>query len=397
VITRVKKRAPAANVRANTARIRAKAGRFPRLSHAPPASATDRAAPDRNHLSMIQFLAVVLALALSGSMLVTTAAAATPTKTPPAAVKKHPGQDEFVREVMDEARKVRPELKRAHVEAILADAKYQQSIIDAMTRPAEGKPWHAYRPIFMTEKRIADGAAFYRENAKVLDPIAKQYGVPPEMIVAIIGVETNYGRITGKYRVVDALATLAFYYPARAPFFRAQLRQLLLLPEKEFPLPLNELTGSYAGAMGWGQFMPTSLANFGRDQDGDGRIDLWNSRPDVFASVANYFIGHGWATGQPVVTEVAVAEDARKLTPSGYEPIYSVGQLGEWGYRAPRGVDPNLQATLLRLDAEKGDEFWITHQNFFVITRYNRSPLYAMAVHQLADAIAAAHAAAPSS
>jgi membrane-bound lytic murein transglycosylase B len=306
-----------------------------------------------------------------------------------AAVEKHPGQARFAQELAAEAAAVRPDLTRERIGAWLERAEFRQGIIDAMTRPAEAKPWRDYRPIFLTEKRIADGVAFWGQHAKLLESVAGEYGVSPEIIVAIIGVETSYGRVIGGHRVLDALVTLAFYYPPRAPYFRGELKRLLLLPEGTFPKPLDELVGSYAGAMGLGQFMPTSYGTWARDQDGDGQIDLWGSMADVFASVANYFVAHGWQSGEPIAVRAQQQPGARRLEPAGFEPVYSVEQLAQWGYRTETSVDPLLRATLIRLEGSAGEEHWITHQNFFAITRYNRSPLYAMAVTQLAQAIAA--------
>lgn len=278
----------------------------------------------------------------------------------------------------------------ASVLATLAGAKVQQSILDAIARPAEAtKPWKDYRPIFLTDKRIGDGIAFYRDNRTLLDRIGAEYGVPPEIIVAIIGVETSYGKITGKYRVLDALVTLAFHYPPREKFFRGELKQLFLLGDQHLAYPIDELRGSYAGAMGWGQFMPTSVANWAKDEDGTGRIDLWNSLPDITASVANYFVAHGWQNGQPVAARAQAAADARPLQPKGYEPLYTVQQMEAWGYAPVERVDAEVVSTLLQLDGERGQESWLTFKNFYVITRYNRSPLYSMAVWQLAQAIAA--------
>ncbi|NCT66837.1 MAG: lytic murein transglycosylase B [Rhodanobacteraceae bacterium] len=281
--------------------------------------------------------------------------------------------------------------------ATLAGAKVQQSILDAIARPAEKtKPWKDYRPIFLTDKRIADGVAFYAANRDLLERVGAEYGVPPAIIVAIIGVETSYGRITGKYRVLDALATLAFHYPPRAPFFRGELKQLFLLGDVHLAYPIDELRGSYAGAMGWGQFMPTSVAKWARDEDGDGQIDLWNSLPDITASIANYFAAHGWQSGAPVAVRAQAAADAQALDPQGFEPAWSVQQLEAWGYAPYERVDAATPATLLKLDGERGTEHWLTFKNFHVITRYNRSPMYAMAVLQLARAIATgAVAAAP--
>ena len=327
------------------------------------------------HLPMLRPAAAALCAALAFPSAATTRA--------------HPGQAEFVREVLAEAKTKRPGLTAAHVNRVLEDAVKQQGIIDAMTRPAEAKPWHQYRPIFITPQRISGGVKFWREHAGLLEPIAAEYGVPPELIVAIIGVETAYGGNTGRWRVVDALATLAFHYPPRAPYFRGELKRLLLI-EDLLPQPLGEVKGSYAGAMGLGQFMPTSYATWAVDHDADGRIDLWNDHGDAFASVANYFVAHGWQPGQPVADPATVAADARRIQPQGFEPVYAVGQLGEWGYAPATARHPDLQATLVRVDGAAGDEFWITYRNFFVITRYNRSPLYALAVLQLAQEIAAA-------
>jgi membrane-bound lytic murein transglycosylase B len=275
--------------------------------------------------------------------------------------------------------------------AILAKAEYQQSIIDAISRPAEKtKPWKEYRPIFLTDARRESGISFYRENKALIDQVAAEFQVPPSIIVAIIGVETSYGKITGKYKVLDALSTLAFHYPPREVFFREQLSQLLRLNDGHLAYPIEELRGSYAGAMGWGQFMPTSIARFARDYDNDTRIDLWNSLPDIVASVASYFQGHGWEPGGPVAYQVQPAEGAREVTPANSEPVYPLEQLTAWGYAVPAQLDPQRPATLLKLDGENGPEYWVTFQNFYVITRYNRSPMYALAVKQLAEEIAAA-------
>ena len=323
---------------------------------------------------------ILLAAAALAATLPLTVAART---TPP-----HPGQAEFVREVVAASKASGTPRSAREVEARLAHAVYQPGIIELISRPAEKtRAWREYRPIFMTPKRIEDGIAFYRENRRLLDEVSEKYGVPAELIVAIIGVETNYGRITGKHRVIDALATLAFYYPPRAEFFRGELKQLLLLGDAPFPKKLHELQGSYAGAMGWGQFMPTSFAKYARDHDGDGRIDLWGSKGDIFASIANYFVGYGWQTSAPVAHRAKPARAARKLSPSGYEPVYTVGQLAQWGYPVDAALDPGTPATLVAFEGEAGTEYWVVQQNFYVITRYNRSPMYSLAVHQLAQAI----------
>ena len=286
-------------------------------------------------------------------------------------------------------------LDRQAVLDTLATAQFQQSIVDAMTKPAEAKPWKTYRPIFITDKRRNDGIAFWRDNRALIERVAKEFQVAPEIIVAIIGVETGYGKITGKYRVLDALYTLAFHYPPREKYFRGELKQLFLLEDKHLAYPIGELKGSYAGAMGWGQFMPTSIAKFAVDYDGDGRIDLWNSTPDVVASVANYFRGYGWEDGGVVATRAQPAENRREIAPGSVEPVYPVEQIVSWGYAPLVHVEPQRPANLVTLEADLGPEYWITFQNFYVITRYNKSSLYAMAVMQLAESIAAGVAAEP--
>ncbi len=283
------------------------------------------------------------------------------------------------------------DLTAADVLATLSKARYQQSIIDAISRPAESKTWREYRPIFLTQMRIDGGAAFYRQNAALLKRVEEETGVPATLVTAIIGVETAYGRIPGRYKVLDALTTLAFYYPPRADFFRGELRQLFLLHGSTFPTPIENLTGSYAGAMGWGQFMPSSIAKFARDEDGDGVIDLWNSLPDIIASVANYFVGNGWQKGGPVAVRAKISANSRAVTPENLKPAYSLQQLAEWGYTPAGKVDAGSDAlaTLVKLEGEDGPEVWIAFQNFYAISRYNRSPLYSLAVYQLSQEIAA--------
>jgi membrane-bound lytic murein transglycosylase B len=293
----------------------------------------------------------------------------------------HPGQAALVREVARDTGKSPQALN-----ALLDQAKMQQSILDAMNRPAESKPWSAYRPIFLTDKRIDDGVAFYRAHRELLERIGRQYGVAPQYIVAILGVETFYGRVTGKYKVLDALVTLGFYYPKRATYFRQQLKTLLELPDSHLAGPLDTLTGSYAGAQGWGQFMPDSIRDYAVDADGDGRIDLQNSLPDILASVANYFAKHGWVDGGPVAARAQPDGAAAPLAWQA-QPQWPLEQLEAWGYAPLQHLNPGEPTSLLTLDGMSGPEHWFTFNNFRVITTYNRSPMYAMAVDQLAQAI----------
>ncbi len=273
----------------------------------------------------------------------------------------------------------------------LREAEYKQAIIDAITRPAEAKPWSAYRPIFLTERRIREGREFLAEHADALAAIERESGVPAAMIVAIIGVETNYGKITGSWRVIDALYTLGVHYPPRETFFRSELGHLFALAAEE-QLDLTAIEGSYAGAMGWGQFMPSSYRAYARDGDGDGRRDLFGSLPDVFASIANYFVAHGWQAGQPVAVPADRAEGAAEFKPAGMKAEIALADLAARGYTPKQAPAEPLPATLISLEGEAGPEYWIGFNNFYVISRYNRSPLYSLAVYQLSREIASAEA-----
>ncbi len=309
--------------------------------------------------------------------------------------QQHPGAEEFAARAAAEY-----QLDAQDVMNLLHDARFQKSIVEAISRPAEAKPWYEYRPIFLTDKRINGGIEFWRDNAGLVRQAAETYGVDPQIIVAIIGVETFYGRITGSYRVLDALATLSFYYPNtgndRSDFFSKELMQFLLLGDEE-ELPLREVTGSYAGAMGLGQFMPSSYREYAVDLDGDGRRDLWSSLPDVIGSVANYLHRHGWEPGQPVTYDAVVAADADLglVADRDYRPVSTVAELAAGGFsplleELPQGtLDDATPATVARLQEQEGDRYWLTFKNFYVITRYNRSPLYAMAVYELSEAIRA--------
>lgn len=273
------------------------------------------------------------------------------------------------------------------IRATLAQAQYRQNIIDAITRPAEAKPWKNYRPIFITDARINGGRKFMAEHREELQRVQDRTGVPAEIIVAIIGVETSYGGNMGSFRVLDALYTLGFFYPKREAFFSSELAHLFQLGKVE-NFDITALKGSYAGAMGYGQFMPSSYINYAKDGDNDGRRNLFNNLDDVFSSVANYFIGHGWRKDEPVFVRASMDATAMPFVPDNLEAKYSLAELAQKGYR-PVGNVPDLPATLLTLEGAEGTEHWIGFKNFYVITRYNRSPLYAMSVFQLAQAIAA--------
>lgn len=269
---------------------------------------------------------------------------------------------------------------------VFREVERKQSILDAISRPAEKvKPWKDYRPIFITDARIARGVDFWRQHEVALARAEQEYGVPASVIVSIIGVETFFGRNTGNYRVIDALSTLAFDYPARADFFRKELREFLLMSREEQLDPLT-IKGSYAGAMGLPQFMPSSFRAYAVDFDGDGHINIWSDPDDAIGSVASYFQRHGWVAGEPVVSQATVRGDHADdgLSP-GIDPVKTVGELRALGWSSHDALRDDMPVTAFRLDGANGPEYWIGLKNFYAITRYNRSVMYAMAVHQLAD------------
>jgi membrane-bound lytic murein transglycosylase B len=296
-------------------------------------------------------------------------------------------------------------IPRSRLREILAAAATQPSIIEAMDKRAEHvKLWFEYRAIFLTEKRIAEGSDFWTAHRAELMAASAAGGVPPEYLVAILGVETSYGRSTGHYRVLDALATLAFDYPSRAKFFQDELEAFLLLT-RDAGIDPYAATGSYAGAMGAPQFMPSNVRRYAVDASRDGHIDLWSNWPDVFASVANYFHEHGWTAGEPVLAEatatpdITAAFDGRSLTMT-----ETVASLQAKGLQFQTSLPAGAPAVLIAADDSDGVHWRIGFHNFYVITRYNHSLLYAMAVHDLAVAVrervasrdaAAAAAAAP--
>ena len=283
------------------------------------------------------------------------------------------------------------EFDRETVRAALADAEHKQSIIDAISRPAEKTlTWGEYRKIFITRERIEAGAAFWRENRDILNRISESSGVPPEILVGIIGVETYYGRITGGFRVIDALSTLAFYYPPRAKFFKKELKQYLMLVREEGMQP-GDATGSYAGAMGRPQFMPSSYRAYAVDSTGDGKRDIWNNWTDVAGSIANYFNAHGWRAGQEVATRATLGDRWQGPKPDPKNSLKAkdtVASLSRKGVLFSTELPDDAATHLLAYEGDDGRECWVGFHNFFVITRYNRSVMYALAVHQLGQEVA---------
>jgi membrane-bound lytic murein transglycosylase B len=289
---------------------------------------------------------------------------------------------------------------------ILAKAEIQPAIIEAMDRPAEkAKLWYEYRELFLTDRRIREGTDFWIAHRQDLDEASVRSGVPPEYLAAILGIETYYGRLTGSYRVLDALTTLAFDYPARAGFFRDELEQFLLLTRESGLDPLT-VKGSYAGAMGVPQFMPSNYRRYAVDASADGHINLWTNWPDVCASVGNYLKEHGWNFGEPVLDDAVVDPDkAQDLDGRTLALSDTLGTMKLRGVSVDRTLPAETPVMLIAADEADGVHWRVGYANFYAITRYNHSALYAMAVVDLAaalkqnillhDAAPAAEAAAP--
>ena len=260
-----------------------------------------------------------------------------------------------------------------------------------MERSASPRPWDEYRLIFVTSEKIAGGARFWDENADALELARQRYGVPEEVVTAVIGIETHYGRNRGRFKVLDALATLAFDYPRRASEFRLELEHFLLLSREE-SIPLGAPLGSYAGAMGIAQFMPGSYRRYAIDFDGDGRRDLFENRRDAIGSIANYLTAHGWQRNAPVAVPAEVSASGTEAFRSGkLSTRYRLSELLAFGVRPNPAQPEAARAIPLTLKNRSGSEYWLGFDNFYVITRYNQSIYYAMAVHQLSEEIRSRH------
>ncbi|HEX4387331.1 MAG TPA: lytic murein transglycosylase B [Steroidobacteraceae bacterium] len=296
---------------------------------------------------------------------------------------KRPEIVSFVNEVV-----ARDGLTRKEVRSLLKAAQPQPKIIDIMNRPLEKvAPWWQYRERFLTPERIDQGVQFLSDHKEALTRISQEYQVPPEYIVAIVGVETFYGRLTGRYRVLDALATLAFDYPPRQKYFRGELAQFLVLAKENKLDPLT-LTGSYAGALGVPQFMPSAYRHYAVDADNDTRRDLWGNWDDIFASVANYLRQYGWTPGGAVLSETTIEPDATfKIEPHNLELNETVASLEAQGVKLASEEPPETRALLISAEQADGPSYRVGFHNFYVITRYNNSARYAMAVYELAQAL----------
>lgn len=295
-----------------------------------------------------------------------------------------------VREFVEELAASHEQITADELLSAFEHATYKQNIIDAISRPAEKTlNWDEYQDIFLTRKRIREGKRFISEYRAELDAARDQYGVPPEIVAAIIGVETMYGSNRGSFKVLDALTTLAFDYPPRSRFFKSELRHffLLALEEKQ---QVTDVLGSYAGAMGYGQFIPSSYRRYAVDFDSDGVRDIWNNPVDAIGSVANYLYEHGWRAGEHIVVPVELADtdvDSNVFN-SSLKPSRTAGELLAYGIRSHVDLDPGEEVSPIRLKGKNGDEHWLGLRNFYVITRYNHSRLYAMAVYQLSEKLA---------
>ncbi len=280
---------------------------------------------------------------------------------------------------------------REYLNGLFSQAQRKHWTLEYMNREAPTvKPrpgaWSRYRGKFLTEQHISRGAAFWSRYAETLRRATQRYGVPAEYVMGIMGVETIYGANLGKDQVFDALTTLAFDYPRRADYFTEELEHFLLMTRDERIDP-RVPRGSFAGAMGLGQFMPSSFRRWAVDFDGDGRKDLWQPE-DAIGSIANYFAEHGWREGERVVSPALAAGPEAQLPESGFDTQYSLATLANYGIRPAANYQGGTDGVrLLRLSTNDGDEYWLGHPNFYVITRYNHSTHYAMAVHELAHAV----------
>lgn len=279
------------------------------------------------------------------------------------------------------------EKSKEEVLAILNKAEFQADIIEKISRPAEGTmTWERYRKIFMTEERIEAGVEFGKAHKATLEKVSADSGIPAEIILGIIGVETYFGKIKGSYKVLDALYTLSFGYPRRSKFFKSELEKFLVLAELE-GLDVHAVEGSYAGAMGYSQFMPSSYIAYAKSFEENGTRDLMNSPEDAIASVANYLKVHRWKTGQPITSKAEMTKKISGLRKQSTRPKNKVSDYTAIGFKPAEKLEASLPATMLIFDKDGNTEHWFGLYNFYVITRYNHSPLYAMAVYQLAEAV----------
>ncbi|HTS52681.1 MAG TPA: lytic murein transglycosylase B [Burkholderiales bacterium] len=273
--------------------------------------------------------------------------------------------------------------------ALLANAQPNQDVLRAISVPVTSRPWYQFRPLCVDDAQIADGVRFWNDNAASLERARRDFGVPQEIVVAVIGVESRYGRHAGGFRAIDALYTLAFEWPNRAEYFRGELEQFLVLA-REQRWDTAFVQGSFAGALGWPQFMPSNYRRFAVDYSGDGSIDLWGDMADIVGSVASYLQQFGWKAGQPIAAPAQLdGVDPGPLLQLGFKPQLTWSQWQKRGLRSPEDIDGQLPASLFSVDLADGPEYWLGFDNFHALLRYNHSRNYAMAVYQLAQQIRA--------
>lgn len=278
---------------------------------------------------------------------------------------------------------------RTELEVFFGSVEHKQNIIHIMDRPGTSRPWYQFRQSNVSGGRIQNGDRFWHQHVAVIDSVAQHYGVPAELIVAIIGIETNYGNNTGSFRVADSLTTLAFSYPRRAEFFQKELDEFLQLAHEENQDMLT-FTGSYAGAMGMPQFMPSSYRKWAVDWDGDGHRDIWHNVGDVAASVANYVKQHGWQTGQPIAVPVSlnITPQLQEIIDSKTELKYTVADFRRMGVLIAPQVADQQKAVLYQLEVAPGQyEYWLGLNNFYTVWQYNHSRMYVSAVREIANGL----------
>lgn len=277
-------------------------------------------------------------------------------------------------------------IPKADLDAVFLSVVPRPAVIHQMKHPAEAMTWERYKRIIVTQKRIDNGVKFWHQHANILAEIEKKYHVSPSIIVATIGMESNYGANKGNFRVIDALADLAFNYPDRSRFFQYELTEFFILTMVEHPVDPLSIKGSYAGAIGWPQFMPHSIRSFGVDHSGDGIIDLSNNVDDIMASIANYYTQNGWNAGHPIAIAATCESDQDPFAKNSPKTQYPYSTLKKAGYTAKQPwPSTEKKASVLHFS----DEYWFCFPNFNVIMRYNKSPLYAMAIKELSDKITA--------
>ncbi|MGM0481271.1 MAG: lytic murein transglycosylase B [Pseudomonadota bacterium] len=287
--------------------------------------------------------------------------------------------EEFIKQQVTEH-----EFNEQQLRGWLAQAEKDQQVLEAIQRPWEAKPWYQYYPIFLTDKRLQAGTKFWQQHQSTLNRAEQTYGVPPAVIVAIIGIETFYGSYLGDYPVLDSLYTLAFHYPPRSSFFRSELSEYLRLARAE-KWQVKEQKGSYAGAMGLGQFISSSYRHYAVDFDNDGQRNIISNPVDAIGSVANYFAEHRWQAGAPIATKPDQQQDWQSVASDGMKPDTTVGELRQQGYSIDSQFSDARAVKVLALETQQGHDYWLGFDNFYAITRYNHSPLYALVAYQFSQ------------